>query len=116
MADITDIPEELAATLGFVQELRRRLEEEATSKPGFNSKFQKPLADLTIALKSLSTEARQWTSETAERCAVATPEQKSDAAIAWLSSLPVGARMEAYRSLAMAESTNFDKLPLSYGG
>lgn len=115
-ASLQDIPEEITATLALLSEQRRRMEDETVSKTGYNSKLQKPLSELANALRALSSEARQWANQVEATMKSATPEQKTEVALTWLAELPVGSRTEAYKKLASLEASNFEKLPLVYGG
>lgn len=111
---LQDIPTAITETLSLLAEQRHRMEQAVAEKPGYNAKMQKPLSELANALRALSSEARQWANQVAENMASATPEQKTEVALAWLTQLPVGARVAAYTELARLEAASFERLALEF--
>lgn len=105
-ADLLEVPAEVSDSLALVREQRIRLEAVCAAKPGFDAKHADSAGKLAQAVKALSTEARLWATQLAERAARATPEQRSAAALQHLLSLPAGPRLAAYRQLVEREAEN----------
>lgn len=102
-ADLTDVPAEVNEALALVRENRARLEAEMAQAVKFNAKHSDAAGKLAQAVKALSTEARLWAQELTERAGRATPEQRTQAALTHLASLPQGTRLAAYRQLVERE-------------
>lgn len=105
--DILEVPGEIAEGIAVLRENRVRLEAEmAVGSPKFNQKHAAAAGALASGLKQLSTEARLWAAQAAERAGKATQEQRTQAAIQHLARLPDGTRLEAYRRLVELEDGN----------
>lgn len=102
--DLLEVPTEVNDALQLVRENRSRLETAMQADIKFSSKHADAAGKLAQAVKALSTEARLWATELTERAGRATPEQRTQAAIQHLVSLPQGVRLDAYRQLAERES------------
>ncbi len=118
--DDLDIPGQIQETLATVDELRRRLDtamiETRGSRPNAQTnKFSTQAAALAQAVKALSTEARLWAAQAAERAGNASAERKTAVCIKWLTQLPVGIRSEAYKALEQAEALTAAPIPLKVG-
>jgi hypothetical protein len=111
-SDLLEVPTEVNEALQLVRENRARLETEMASKVGFNSKHADAAGKLAQAVKALSTEARLWAQELTERAGRATPEQRTQAAVQHLASLPQGTRLAAYRQLVEREQLAVQPLGL----
>lgn len=111
-ADILDVPGEIAETMALVRENRLRLETAMTASTKFDAKHVSALGSLAASEKALSTESRLWAEVIRKLGESATPEQRTAAAIAHLSALPVGLRAKAYAELIAAESHALNGLPL----
>ncbi len=114
-SSIQDVPEELVALLGSLREQRLRLDESIAANPKGAAKLTKSLSELANALRALSAESRQWSNQVAESMKNASPAQKTEVALLWLSGLPVGSRTAAYKQLVDIEEKSFERLPLLYG-
>jgi hypothetical protein len=110
--DLLEVPTEVNEALQLVRENRARLETEMASKMGFNAKHADAAGKLAQAVKALSTEARLWAQELTERAGRATPEMRTQAAVAHLAGLPQGVRLGAYRQLVEREERNVQPIKL----
>jgi hypothetical protein len=105
--DILEVPSEIAEGIALLRENRVRIDKEMAKDPTrFNAKHSAAANANATALKQLSTEARLWAAQAAERAGRATQEQRTQAAIAHLARLPDGTRLDAYRRLVEAEAGN----------
>ena len=111
--DLLDVPDAIAQALSLANELRTRLETNMSSGRGYDSKHATALTALSGTLKALSTEARLWANTINEIGKNATPEQRTAASVAHLTSLPVGARAAAYRALCEHEAHTPQRLALT---
>lgn len=101
---LMEVPAEINSVLELLQENRHRLEAAMQKKVAFDAAHAESAGKLATAVKTLSTEARQWTESLVARASRATPEERTEAAIRHLSQLPQGPRLKAYRQLLAVEA------------
>lgn len=80
----------------------------------FNANHARSASQMATALKTLSSEARQWADMLKQSAVNASQEERTAACVRYIGSLPVAYRAAAYTALAAAEAAGTTPLPLQY--